>query len=148
MHTIILIPYACFLAAAIALSLGIIFSTRLSRYRRFPVVDGQLISLAVSAVRVQHNGTSYVPIISYRYTVGAAHFTSSRVYSLGSCGFAMRASAQKFCDELASKPSLAVYYNPADPSFAFLRNGPYMVSMLLPVLVGGIFIIGGLLFFQ
>jgi hypothetical protein len=143
----------CLFAGAIALSLGIIFGSRLIRYRRFPAIDGQLISAAVSAVRTQdHNGVgmSYIPVVAYSYSVGAAHFTSSRVYSLDDkqnrCGHALRASAQKFCDALASKPSLTVYYNPADPSFAFLRNGPCMVSILIPFLVGGVFIIVGLWF--
>jgi len=139
----------CFFAGAISLGLGIIFWTRLNRYRRFPAIDGQLISAAVSAVRTQDQngiGMTYIPVVSYSYAVGAAHFTSSRVYSLSSYGHASRASAQKFCDELASKPSLTVYYNPADPSFAFLRNGPLMVSLLIPFFVGSAFIIVGLWF--
>ena len=149
MHTIPQI--LCLFAGAIALSLGIIFGTRLNRYRRFPAIDGQLISAAVSAVRTQDQagvGMTYIPVVSYSYSVGAAHFTSSRVYSLDDkqnrCGRASRASAQKFCDTLASKPALTVYYNPADPSFAFLRNGPCMVSLLIPFLVGGAFIFVGL----
>ena len=144
-----IMPIVCDLAGAIALSLGIIFGIRLNRYHRFPVVDGRLLSSSVSAVRTQDNeghiGMTYIPIISYSYAVGAASLTSSRVYSLSSYGHVSRASAQKFCDQLASKPSLTVYYNPAEPSFAFLRNGPCMVAIIIPILVGGMFIIVGVL---
>ena len=147
MRTII-IPIVCLLAGAIGLSMGITFWIRLIRYSRFPVVDGQLISSAVSKVRTGNDGIgySYIPIISYSYAVGAASFTSSQVYSLSSSyGYASQSSAQKCCDQLASKPSLPVYYNPAEPSFAFLRNGPGILSVLLPLLVGSVFIIVGVL---
>jgi len=136
------------LAGAIGLIMGITFWIRLIRYSRFPVVNGKLISSVVSKVTTGNrgNGFSYIPIISYSYAVGAVSFTSSRVYSLSSdYGFASQSSAQKCCDQLASKPSLKVYYNPAEPSFAFLRNGPGILSVLLPLLIGTVFIIVGLL---
>jgi hypothetical protein len=147
MRTII-IPIFCLLIGAIGLNMGISFWIRLIRYGRFPVVDGQLISSAVSEVRIRAfrgTGYTYFPIISYSYAVGATRFTSSQVYSISPYGHASRGSAQKLCDLLASKPSLIVYYNPAEPSFAFLRNGPGMLSVLLPILVGSVFIIVGLL---
>ena len=137
------------LAGAIGLTMGIIFWIRLIRYGRFPVVDGKLISSAVSKVRTQDShgiGYQYLPIISYSYAVGAVSFTSSQVYSLSSSyGSASQSSAQKCCDQLTSKPSLKVYYNPAEPSFAFLRNGPRILPVFLPILVGSVFIIIGLL---
>ena len=143
MHTIA--PILCYLVGAMALTYGIIHFARFIRCRRFPSAAGQLLSKGVAKSRATDtsgSGPTYLAAISYSYSVGDTHFKSSQVFSICSCSHFSRVSAQKFCDRLAAQSPLAVFYDPARPSVAFLQNGP-LVAIMLPLLLGIVFIIAG-----
>ena len=129
--------------------MGITYLVRFIRYRHFPSVPGKLLASTVTEALVadsEGNGRTYLAVISYSYSVDGQRFTSSNVFSLsgsGSYGHISRGLAQRLCDELAAQRPLPVFYDPARPDVAFLRNGPLPLAVILPVSIGIIFVVIG-----
>ena len=140
-----LVSIACLPVGALTLTYAIIHSVRYIRCRRFPVADGQLLTKSVVAASGGDGmGGGYVPKISYSYSVAAKRYTSSDIYSICGSSVATETKAEQFCRELIASP-FVVYYNPAKPTDAFLRNGP-PVAIVLPLCIGAIFTIYGVIY--
>ena len=104
---------------------------RFLRGRHFPDVHGTVLSRQVVCNTDGEGGVSYSMELSFTYTVAGRGYTSSRYHSLGHWGgsrkYAERAS-QKF---EAGRP-VRVFYDPTDPGFAFVKNGP-LANIYLPM---------------
>jgi hypothetical protein len=98
-------------------------SARLRRDRRksrsWPAVSGKIIERGVETM--QTDGRSFTPIVKYSYTVEGKEYSGRRVYRTGSVGSSRRA-AQRLVDGLPD--STPVYYDPENPSEAFLLPNP------------------------
>ncbi|MCD6405659.1 MAG: DUF3592 domain-containing protein [Planctomycetes bacterium] len=108
-------------------------------------VEATIVSTKVEA----HNssdGTTYKPVIKYRYKVGPRRYTSSR-YRLTGMSTANRAAQERITDEFEVGRTCTAYYDPGDPSQAVLnRDISYMFVVL--VMFGLVFagVGGGIVF--
>jgi Protein of unknown function (DUF3592) len=64
----------------------------------------------------------YRGVINYRYQVGSAEYSGSRL-SFGRDHLAVRDAWQKVLDAYPAGKTVDVYYDPKDPSFAILEPG-------------------------
>lgn len=65
------------------------------------------------------------PAAKFEYTVDGTNYTSTRIWSLGSSwlvGLTDR-QANQILEVLYHDPDLRAYYDPKNPSFAFIYNG-------------------------
>jgi hypothetical protein len=117
----VVIMSGLFLGGATASVFSAVFLRRYLRYRNFPTVSGVLLRSEVTSTYSE--GQSFWPRASYGYEVAGFTFESDRIFSLCPVG-ASRSWAVEFVGRLRRAPELKVYYDPARPGFAFLRNGP------------------------
>ena len=85
------------------------------------------------------DGTTYRPVVTYRYFVNDRPYTSNRVHPINegrSGGWAYRIVAQY---ELNA--SYTAYYNPADPTEAFLRRSRNIVAPIFAG-IGALLLVG------
>ncbi len=78
-----------------------------------------------SEVRVHHGskgGTSYVPVIQYRYEVAGQAFTGARL-RYNSISFSSQAAARRMVDEHHASSTVQVFYNPENPEDSLLFTG-------------------------
>jgi len=133
---------ACLLVGAMLLTYAAIHFARFASCRRFPVAGGQVLTKTIVATSGSPGfGGGYVPKISYSYTVATKRYTAYEIYSICGSSLATEAKAEQFCSELIAEP-FKVFFNPAKPTDAFLRNGP-PVAIILPLCIGVIFTIYG-----
>ena len=90
-------------------------------------------------VNSDSDGTTYRPVVAYRYYVNDRPYTSNRVHPINegrSGGWAYRIVAQY---ELNA--SYTAYYNPADPNEAFLRRSRNIVAPIFAG-IGALLLVG------
>ena len=120
---------------------GIVALVKFVRFSRFPQTEGLITENAVSSSS-DDSGNVFWPDVSFTYSVRGVEFASSRVYSISRRGYSSRAAVEKFCAFFATGTPVVVRYDPAEPSFAFLRNGP-LSAIVLPLLLGAVFLAMG-----
>jgi hypothetical protein len=89
------------------------------------------------------NAGTYKADISYRYKVGGANYSSSRISLVDF--YSTEGRAQRIVQEYPDKSTVQVYYNPSDFSEAVLEPGSAGGINLL-FIIGGFFASAGLFF--
>ena len=118
--TFVSIPFVLLLVLGVY---GIVQSRRAER--SFFPVEAVVLSKSISEDRGQAQespGPVYGPVVEYRYQVGGATCTCNTVFSAGDVKRS-RAWADKICDRYQVGQPVWAYYNPAEPSQAFLLRG-------------------------
>jgi hypothetical protein len=111
----------------------------------WPATEGEIAHSAVLArtSRSTETGTAtyYSADVTYRYKVAGKDYSSSRIalIDVGSTTGRAQAIVQRYPDQA----KVRVYYNPSDPSEAFLEPG-LAAGVQVLYLAGGAFTLGGL----
>lgn len=113
---------AFFCAGSINFGCGFYFLVKVLRYGRFPSVRADVLTKNVGPSRV---GDGYEPVIYYTYTVRDTAYTSSRICSLSGWSYGSQHSAEYFIKKVAPETCVMVRYDPNNPGFSFVKNGPY-----------------------
>jgi hypothetical protein len=116
---------------------GLVTLLKFVRFSRFPQTQGHITTTAISSAS-DDSGNVFWPDVSFTYSVQGVEFTSCRVYSICRRGYSSRAGAEEFQNQLLTDASSLVRYDPAEPNFAFLRNGP-LSAIVLPLVLGAVF---------
>ncbi len=97
---------------------------------KFPTVNGKINSSTI--IEKEHttrndDGTtdtsvSFVPKVSYSYTVSGIDHQNHRIAVLDEETFSRRELAEKYIAAYAEGKELPVYYDPSDPKVSFLDN--------------------------
>jgi len=86
--------------------------------------------------------TSYFPVVEYRYEVGGVSYVSKQVFPIDYG--ASSKWANKFINEYRVDQTVEAFYNPEDPSEAFLVKRQNLV-MLIFLMLSPVFLVLGLL---
>ena len=111
---------------------------RFIAYRNYPSIDAIVSSSNVVSAHDGESGVTYWPQIEFQYTVNGTNYTSSRFWSLGNFGgfgYSSPKRANQVLEALRCDPDFQVFYDPSEPSFAFVRNGP-LPQIYMPILTG------------
>lgn len=97
----------------------------------FQTVTGTITRSEVKTGRTSKGGTTYSPVLAYRYEVGSKNFTGTRIR------FGGRVSGKSYANEMVNShpvdSHVTVYYNPDDPSVALLEPGLQGGDLLMPI---------------
>jgi hypothetical protein len=83
-------------------------------------VEAVVVSSGVEEQVNDEGGTMYRPSVVYRYDVGGRSYTSSEIFPLTAWASERRETAERFVRPFAVEQSVEAYYNPEEPSRAFL----------------------------
>ena len=123
---------------------GIILAWRLLVFARFPTIEGTLLGSEVVCDYSLENRVGRLAV-KFSYTVNGVLYISERAFSLcNSYSYRLATplvSRRNHPEDIGKR--LLVHYNPEQPEFAFLRNGP-AVAVLLPIFVGLFFSLYGI----
>jgi uncharacterized protein DUF3592 len=89
----------------------------------------------------------YTPVVTYRYAVNGKEYTSSQVRP-GSESATWSSYASRITEQYAPGQEVEAYYNPTDPSDAFLRREYGTLTYIVPAaaVIGWILTLGFLYF--
>src|SRR5438067_822036 len=123
-----MMPTILLIAGIVGICCSLVSVFKLVRFSRFPTTQGCILTMRIAVVK--RRGVAYRPEITYRYAVQQSAFTSDRLFSL-CCGryYASRPAAERACEGLAANATVPVSYDPANPRFSFVRNGPLFMVM-------------------
>jgi hypothetical protein len=88
------------------------------------------------------SGNVFWPDVSFTYQCKESSSRHAASIAFGRRGYSSRAGAEEFQNQLLTDASSLVRYDPAEPSFAFLRNGP-LAAIMLPLVLGAVFLVVG-----
>ena len=93
--------------------------------RNWPTVQGQVERLEVVTIEGgRHGGTTFKPMIVYRYRVGARAYEGRRIRATTFGGsFADQAAARAMLDDYHPGSTVTVHYHPRRPGNSLLRPG-------------------------
>lgn len=126
-----------FLAIFVAAGLGF-FASEVYRVATWQPVSARVLSTDIKAVRGD-KGTSYAPVVRYRYSVNGAQYESRQVLPLSisaSYGWATRLR-----DRFRPGQVVTAYVNPSNPASAFLVRDVSLVPLwfvAIPLLMVGV----------
>ncbi len=141
-HAVILGVF--FLFGAICGGATLFFLRRCLLTRNYPFVMGRLLNASV-AYCGDSEGSGYMPVVDYEYTVNGQRFQSQQLSAIPVRVMSSQNTAQAKVDRLLATPEVKVYYNPRAPWEAFLHPGPYW-GLAIPLLIGAGFTIFGLFY--
>ncbi len=126
-----------FLSIFVAIGLGL-FGSEVYRVARWQPVSARVLSTAIKAVRGD-KGTSYAPVVRYRYSFAGGQYVSDAVLPLTiSAG---RGWAEKLRDRFRPGEIATAYVNPNRPSSAFLVREVSLLPLLFvafPLAIAGL----------
>lgn len=98
------------------------------KYASYPKQEAILLSSHVEFTQGP-SGPGASPCVTYRYNIAGKEFSGNRIYSLGDLFIGGASSgvvpiANKVLDKITNKNPLVIKYNPENPGFAFIYNGP------------------------
>lgn len=119
--------------------------------RRWPKAPGVVLSSSYEAAdgtsRDAHGydvtSTTFTPVVEYEYTVDGRTFRGRRI-ALRSLSTSSPDAVKRCIDRYRSGARVEVFYDPADPSSAFLETGASVGAVFLTAF-GGLFLFLGLL---
>jgi hypothetical protein len=142
----------CFCAiGAIPISIGIHLFRKFRRYSEFPITEGLIVKQEIITftdyTNARHLG--YIPQLSFSYIVDGRKFTNNKLHSLARSTlikFSSRRKAEQVVEGFSVNNTTRVYYDPANPDFAFIRNGP-LLQIYGPLTMGIVFCAFGLFYY-
>ena len=128
------------LCSLLFLSIGIfVFWTRLSAQRRYRPVEAVILSKGFSSKDIPDADDEIMrvvgPVIEYEYRVGGATYRSRGVTS-GTEEMRSGRWAERLLARYEVGQNVEAYYNPEEPSQAFLVKGDYGISPFMLVIIG------------
>ena len=99
-----------------------------------------MVSTDVKSVRGSKGGTSYAPVVRYRYTFGGQQYESERVLPINIS--ASRRWAEGMCGRFHSGQAVTAYANPSRPSSAYLVHELSLLPLAFvgfPLVICGLF---------
>jgi hypothetical protein len=128
-----------FFALFAAVGLGV-FGAEVYRVSTWQPVSAQVLSTDIRPVRGSRGGTSYAPVVQYRYSFGGTDYVGNRVLPIDmSSG---RAWAEGFRRRFGVGQTTTAYVNPGKPSSAFLVREVSLLPLLfvaMPLVFGALF---------
>jgi hypothetical protein len=103
------------------LGYGVWAARRSTQAAGWPTVQGTITNVAIQT-NYDSDGDTYKVKVAYAYTVGGTAHTGSRL-AFGYAGSSGRAAHEKIYEKLHNAESVAVRYDPADPSSSVLSVG-------------------------
>lgn len=125
------------LAIFVAAGLGL-FGSEVYRVATWQPVSARILKTDIKAVRGD-KGTSYTPVVRYRYSVNGAQYQSTQVLPLTIS--ASYAWASKLRDRFQAGQVVTAYVNPSRPASAFLVRQVSLLPLLfvaIPLLMVGV----------
>jgi hypothetical protein len=130
---------AAFLAIFVAAGLGI-FSLQVYRIATYQPIAAQVYSTGIKTVKGSKGGNSYAPMVSYGfYYKGVAYYSTAVNPIEISASYTW---ANDITKQFKPGSVVTAYFNPSDPSKAFLlkhASGIPLIFVLVPVLIGLLF---------
>lgn len=90
---------------------------------------------STSSGGTRNGGTSYYPVVEYRYTYDGQQYTNDNVFPGSSSRSTSRSRAEEIADEYDQGDTATVYVDPENPSESFLIQE---TDYLFPALFGGV----------
>lgn len=87
--------------------------------------------------------TSYIPEIEYEYTVAGTTYTSDSVYPGPDFDIQNRNTAESLVDTYSESEIVEAYYDPENPTDAFLENESVATGSLVIMLISGVMTVVG-----
>jgi hypothetical protein len=80
-------------------------------------------------------GTTYTPIVTYKYKVGNEEFVSDRIYPFSLfLASSFESISKKFIDKYSKNQVIKAYYNPANPYESYVeRKGATPIIIILSI---------------
>ena len=106
----------------------------------WPFIGGMVDSSEITHYRRDGGGTTHVPVVVYRFTVGTNTYTSNRI-KVAPVGTGKYSDAKQIIDKYPAGSEVRVYYDPNNPEFGLLEpgiSGRSWIGILGGVLFSGV----------
>jgi hypothetical protein len=110
--------------------------------RSWPAVDGIIEATGVDSSRGR-TGTTFHPLVRYRYGIGDRQYVCDRIAFGGTVGSSFRFFATRRAERYGSAKTVRVFVCPEDPSLAVLEPGVPWLSPLWIAIGAGFLVAGG-----
>jgi hypothetical protein len=111
----------------------------------WPTVTGEIIASTLQ--ETHYKGTAYSPLVQYRYNVAGETYINDNI-TLTHVDPTNMAQAQTTLTKYPVGKTVAIHYHPTVPSIACLEAGSIAWENYIPVVLGPLFLLGGIFLFQ